>query len=295
MEPSALVWDDLRVLLAVARAGSNKRAARALGVDPATVSRRIGALETALAQKLFRTGRGKRVPTAAGARLVAVAERMDGELLAARRELGQDAARPTGVVRVSTVDVIAVSVLAPALGAMRARHPGVVLELLVTPSVLDLARGDADLAVRLTKPTEKGLRRKRLARLELGLFARPELLKRVRVDPIAPGRGERLPLVEYGSALTAVPEAEHVRAILPLAEVALRTTSVGSVLAAIEAGHAAGVVPAAFVAKRADLVRLRIPPPPPRDVWLAVHPDAARVPPIRAACEMVELAFAKVR
>jgi DNA-binding transcriptional LysR family regulator len=292
MERNALAWDDLRILLSVARAGSNKRAARALEIDPATVSRRLTALEASLAQKLFRTSKGKRVPTEAGARLVAIAERMDSELLSAHRELGEDAARPSGVVRVSTVEAIATSVLGPALGAMRARHPAILLELLVTPTVLDLSRGDADLAVRLTKPTEKGLRRKRLARLELGLFARADLLARVGVDATSPGRGERLPMVEYGSALIAVPETDHVRAVLPLADVALRTTSVGSVLSAIETGQAAGIVPVAFVTESADLVRVRIKPPPVRDVWLVVHPDAARVPRIRAACELVEEAFA---
>ena len=215
MERSALAWDDLRVLLAVARAGSNKRAARALRVDPATVSRRITALETSLGQKLLRVSKGRRVPTEAGARLVAIAERLDAELLAAHRELGEGAALPRGVVRVSTVDVIAASVLAPAIGAMRAAHPGIVLELLATPTVLDLARGDADVAVRLTEPTEEGLKRKRLARLELAVFARRDLLARVGIDPAAPGRGEHLPLVEYGAALTAVPETDHVRAALP--------------------------------------------------------------------------------
>lgn len=295
MERNALVWDDLRILLSVARGGSNKGAARALEVDPATVSRRLTALEASLDQKLFRTSRGKRVPTDAGTRLLAIAERMDAELRAASRELGEDAARPSGVVRVSTVDAIAVSVLAPAIRVMRARHPAILLELLVTPTILDLSRGDADLAVRLTRPTEKVLKRKRLARLEMGLFAHPDLLARVRVDASSPGRGERLPIVEYGAALTPVPESEHVRAILPSAEVVLRTTSVGSVITAIETAQAAGVVPIAFVARRPGLVRIRISAPPPRDCWLAVHPDAARVRRIRAACELVEEAFAALR
>ncbi|MDQ3033235.1 MAG: LysR family transcriptional regulator [Myxococcota bacterium] len=294
MERSALVWDDLRILLAVARAGSNKRAAKALRVDPATVSRRIGALEAALAQKLFRVNKGRRVPTDAGARLVAMAERLDAELLAAHRELGESAARPQGVVRVSTVDVIAAHVLAPAIGAMRAEHPGLVLELLATPTVLDLARGDADVAIRLTEPTEEGLKRKRLARLELAVFAHRALLERVGIDAAAPGDGEGLPLVEYGAALTAVPETDSVRAILPRADIVLRTTSVGSVLGAVEHGQAAGVLPVSFARRVPDLARLQTPALPARDVWLAVHPDAARVPRIRAACELIELAFAQL-
>lgn len=287
-------WDDLRVLLAVARAGSHKRAAKALRVDPATISRRVAALERSLGQTLFRASKGKRLPTDAGARLVAIAERLDRELLAARHEIQESASAPAGVVRVSTVDVVAALMLAPRLGVMREKHPAVVLELLATPTVLDLSRGDADVAIRITEPSEEGLKRKRIARLSMGVFAREDLLTRAKIDPNAPGTGKNLPIVEYGAALTAVPETEHVRRLLPDAVCVMRTTSVGSVLGAVEAGHAAGVLPV-VVMRTAGVRALRLPPPPSRDVWLVVHPDAARVPRIRAACEMIELAFANVR
>lgn len=294
MKTGALAWDDLRVLLAIARGGSHKRAAKALRVDPATISRRAAALETALGQKLFRAEKDRRVPTEAGAKLVLIAQRLEDELVAAQRELAERDEAPRGVVRVSTVDVVAALMLGPALGVMRRLHPGVVLELLATPTVLDLRRGDADVAIRLTEPKEEGLKRKRLARLELAVFAHEALLRARGIDAKSPGTGKGLPMVEYGAALTAVPETEHVRRLLPDAEVVMRTTSVGSVLGAVEAGHAAGVLPTA-VTTRPELVRLALPPPPRRDVWLAVHPDAARVPHIRAACEMIEAAFAPLR
>jgi DNA-binding transcriptional LysR family regulator len=287
-------WDDLRVLFAVARFGSHKRAAKALAVDPATVSRRIAALEELVGQPLLRVAGGKRVPTEAGARLVAIAERMQHDLVIAQRELGESE-EARGVVRVSTVDVVATAVLGPALRAMRKLHPHLILEVIATPTVLDLTRGDADVAVRITKPKEDGLVRKRLASLDMRLFAHPKLLERCGIDARAPGEGggdgAGLPIVEYTGALTAVPETEHVRALLPRAEVVHRTTSVASVMMAVLAAQAAGVVPGAMLPPKHGLSELAIPPPPSRDVWLVVPPAARKVPRVRAACEAIELAF----
>lgn len=287
-------WDDLRVLFAVARAGSHKRAARVLGVDPATVSRRIAALEETVGQPLLRMAGGRRVPTDAGARLVAIAERMQHDLVVAQRELGEGSEEPRGVVRVSTVDVVATAVLGPALRAMREKHPDVILEVIATPQVLDLSRGDADVAIRITKPKEDGLVRKRLASLDMRLFAHPKLLERCGIDARAPGDGAGLPVVEYTGALTAVPETDHVRARLPRAEVVHRTTSVASVMTAVLAAQAAGVVPGAMLPPRHGLAELAIEPPPSRDVWLVVPPAARKVPRVRAACEAIELAFERL-
>lgn len=288
-------WDDLRVLFAVARTGSHKRAARLLEVDPATVSRRIAALESAIGQPLLRVTGGRRVPTEAGARLVAIAERTQHELVSARREIGEASQAPRGVVRVSTVDVVATAVLGPSLRAMRRAHPELVLEVIATPTVLDLARGDAEVAVRLTMPEERGLVRKRVASLEMRLYAHPELLRRTGVSARSPGTGTALPVVEYTGALTAVPETDHVRTLLPSAEVVHRTTSVASVMTAVLAAQAAGVVPSALLPPRHGLAEIAIEPPPSRDVWLVVPPAARKIPRVRAACEVIELAFERLK
>ena len=125
----AVNWNDLRFVLAVSQAGSFQGAARVLRVSHSTVSRRIAALEASLGQHLFLRQTKHSLPTAACTRLVAAAQRIEDEVLHARRLAGGGGLRPTERVHVISVNWIVAEVLLPAVPGLRAAHPEVLLRL----------------------------------------------------------------------------------------------------------------------------------------------------------------------
>jgi DNA-binding transcriptional LysR family regulator len=150
-------WEDWRLFLAVAEAGSLSGAARALRVGQPTLSRRMGLLEQQLDGALFvRRPHGVAL-TPLGERLLPTARRMaewasDAERLAAGRER-----RPEGKVRIAAPPGVAFDFLAPLAAALRRRIPGVRLEVLADIQYVSLARGDADLAIRSRAPADHDL------------------------------------------------------------------------------------------------------------------------------------------
>jgi len=169
-------WDDLRFVLAVARAGSLAGAARALKVNHTTVLRRLAAYEARIGARLFERLPSGYVPTAAG-------ETMIGELVAIdtaihdaeRRAAGQDR-RITGTVRLSTTDTLMASILPSALGQMRAMHPGITLEVSTANAFAILTRREADVAVRPTTTPSETLIGRRIAGLGYAIYAAPSYL-----------------------------------------------------------------------------------------------------------------------
>jgi DNA-binding transcriptional LysR family regulator len=163
-------WDDARVLLALARAGNAATAAAALGVSPPTVGRRLRALEAATGGALVQYRDGQLVLTATGKRIVSAAERM--ELAAA--EVGQVAGAEAVVgapVRVTAI--AAISQLLVHRLAARLAPPKPTIELIVTSQALSLSKGEADIAVRMTRlPRAEGLRCRRLATIAYALYRR---------------------------------------------------------------------------------------------------------------------------
>ena len=145
-----LPWDDVQLFLAIAETGSLSRAAKRLGVGQPTMSRRLADLEYRLGYPLFQRQVAGVVPTSAGERLLAPAKKMAdwaGEV--ARAAAQGETGGPRGVVRVTAPPGVAFDFVAPFAAAVRERYPELRLEVLSSVRVLDLARGEADLALRL--------------------------------------------------------------------------------------------------------------------------------------------------
>jgi DNA-binding transcriptional LysR family regulator len=162
-------WDELRTFAEVVRDGSLSGAARRLGLTQPTVGRHMDGLEAALGLTLFaRSPRGL-TPTPAALALAPHVEGMAAAAAALGRAASGEAAADRGAVRVTASDVIGCEVLPPILAAFRAEHPGIELEIALTNRTEDLARREADIAVRMVRP----LRRAALARrFEQSLFYR---------------------------------------------------------------------------------------------------------------------------
>src|SRR5690606_15705740 len=164
-------WDDVRIFLAVARAGQILGASRRLGLNHATVSRRIAALEQDLGAKLFRRLTTGSELTEQGERFMAIAERVEADMIAARSELAGESDDVSGTVRVGAPDGVGVAFLAPRLGALTRRYPSLAIQLVPVPRSFSLSRREADIAVTVERPTEGRLIASKLVEYTLGLYA----------------------------------------------------------------------------------------------------------------------------
>jgi DNA-binding transcriptional LysR family regulator len=174
-EPS---WDALRSFGEVMREASLSGAARRLGLTQPTVGRHIDALEEALGLSLFtRSPHGLR-PTEEALDLTPHVEAMVAAAAALGRAASGEAATDRGVVRVSASEIIGCEVLPAILASFRAAHPAITLELTLTNRNADLARRDADIAVRMVRPTQSALIARRIGRSPIGLYAHRNYLER---------------------------------------------------------------------------------------------------------------------
>ena len=170
-------WDDLKYLSAFAREGSLAAAARALGVEHATVARRIAALEATLAMKLVdRRGRVYEL-TEDGSKVSEFAQQMEAASFALQRFAGGEQSRVEGEVVISAPPAHLGSLVAPRLGAMRRQHPALQVRLVGAKSTASLARKETDIAVTFSRPQESNVVAKRLGQLDFWLYASAEYLQ----------------------------------------------------------------------------------------------------------------------
>jgi len=289
-----LDWDDVRHLLAVKRGGTLAKAARSLRTNATTVGRRVTQLEERLGVKLFdRTSRGW-TPTDACARLFPHAERMEQEALALERISAADDPHLDGSVHVTTSEPIATRYLMPRLGELRARHPGIDLVLSVAERRLDLGRREADIAIRIARPTEPDLVAKRLMHIDLALYASVDYLeRRGRPSPTERFRGHDV--VSFPEGRPSLPETEWLARNCGEGRIVLKCNSVSTLVEAIREGLGVGLVPCVVGDRDSRLVRLDTPDPPEsRDIWVAYHHDIEPSARVRAVIDFLVSAFADV-
>ncbi len=148
-----LDWDQVRTFLACARAGQLGAAAVRLAMDTSTVSRRLAKLEDELALTLFERSRQGLVATAAAEQLLPAAEAMEAAMHGLARAAGSIESEAEGVVRIAAPPGIADAFVAPMLAELHTAHPRIRIELDARVALLDLTRGEADLALRTIRPT----------------------------------------------------------------------------------------------------------------------------------------------
>ena len=285
-------WGDLRFFLELARTGTLAAAARKLGVNNTTVGRRLSALERELGATLFtRTPDGLAL-TAAGEAMRAAAAEMEQALLRGeQRALGADR-KLSGLVRVATTELLGEVVVLPALRALHERHPHIRVELLTGSGQLDIARREADVALRYVRPDRGDLVARRAARVAFAAYASKAYLA-ARGRPV---RGQGLAghdIVSYNSPIRhwQFGGDEPARD----GRVVLRTNSTQMLLQAVRLGFGIGPLPC-FLA-RADRTLERVPstlPADADDLWLVVHADMQRTTRVRAVIEAIEARLSEV-
>jgi DNA-binding transcriptional LysR family regulator len=282
-----LDWDHLQLFLAIARAGRISAAARRLGVEHTTVSRRLEGLEKELGVPLFyRTTTGYLL-TPHGKNVLPNAEAMERAAIAVAARAREGSGAITGRVRIALAPELASHWLAPNLTAFRTRQPQIELQILVGTRQRDLTRGEAELAIQSPRPRQQGLVAVRIARTTFGLYASKALVgdKRLWVTGIEALGGT--PLLAYTSPFHMLQEAKWFEPILASARIVLETNSTHMLLAAARTGAGVAVLPRLVARGHDDLIAVSDNVAV-HDVWLITHPEFRRDPKVRATADFLK-------
>jgi len=248
-------WNDLRFLIAVAREGSTLQAARKLGVDQTTVARRIGALERSLGVILFERRAEGYTLTRRGRDALLLAERVERNAIALSEAAGSWQRDVTGLLRVTTTEAIAMSVVAPLVAEQHGAWPELNVELLAEDRRLDLRAGEADIAIRLGDPDlEPDIVGRRIGDSYWALFCARSYAEQ-RGLPAEPADLAGCQFIAGSGTMTQHPAHRWLSKLAPEAPVALRCNSIQNLLAAVRAGNGIAPLPLLLADEDPTLVR----------------------------------------
>lgn len=283
-------WDDLRIFLAIARAGTVSEAARQLELDHSTLSRRLSNLEARLSIRLFdRAGRRLAI-NAAGQQLMRTAERLESTLLSDIAVLEAMQGSRVGTVRIGVPEGLGVGYLAGRLGMLADTYPEIALELVALPQNYSLAAREVDIAITLDRPEFGNIAVRKLTDYVLQLFGTEAYFGRnSRPATIGDLSGHRLcgyiPQLLYTTLLDyLVFDGERLTP-------AIRSTSVVAHVEMVRSGAAIGMLPVFMCAGQPDLQPVLDASRITRSYWLTVHDDLRGVERIRLISEaLVQMA-----
>ncbi|MGQ9370232.1 LysR family transcriptional regulator [Azospirillum sp. ST 5-10] len=285
-------WDDLRHLLAVARHGSLSAAARALGVNHSTVLRRITALEEAMGVRLFDRLPGGYALTAAGDEMHRVAQKVEEDLAAANRRLSGRDAQIGGVLRVTTVDIVALHVLPRHLAAFGRRHPELRIDLMIAEASLSLTRREADVAIRSTNRPPENLVGRAVSGLAFAVYGAAPYLEGA--APAAEPADHAWVVLDESFDHTAL--GRWHKKTVPDERIGLRVNSVAAAVEAVRAGAGLGLLPCGLADRDPLMRRLGAPVAEVATrIWLLTHEDLRQMGRVRAFLDAMADAFADER
>jgi len=279
-------WDDVRIFLAVARAGQILGAARRLSLNHATVSRRVAALEEALGTKLFRRTTTGSELTPAGERFLTIAERMEADMIAARAEVAGEGDEVAGTVRIGAPDGFGVAFLAPRLGDLAARHRRLSIQLVPVPRSFSLSRREADIAITVERPTEGRLVASKLVDYSLGLYASRAYAENHGL-PKRPEELDRHRLVGYVGDLVFSPSLGYAAEFWRDWQAQYSVSSALGQVEAVRSGAGIGILHTFIARAHADLVEVQAAPPILRAYWLVYHESMRPLRRVQAVCAFI--------
>ena len=265
-------WERVRIFLEVARAGQILKASKNLRLNHATVARQLTALETGLNAKLLERHTSGCTLTAAGEALVQAAEHAESEFLKVGASIGGSADAITGTVRVGAPDGLGNYFLAEQLGALAARHPGLIIQLVPLPRTFSLSRREADIAITLDRPKQGRLILSKLTNYTLSVYGSESYLDRegpINAHSDLTGR----------LFVTHIEDFAYSRALdyaSVLGRLMSRRYECGSIVAQIEAvrtGHGIGILHDYAASRYPELRRLLPDVRFVRNYWLTSHAD----------------------
>lgn len=277
-------WDDLRHFCALASAGSLSAASRQLGVEHATVARRIASLEQALGIPLV-DRRGRRwTLTPDGARIAAMAERMAIEARAVRRAADGARSDLSGSVTISAPPVLATEVLTAPLVDLQVRHPQLTIRIIGEARAASLDRAEADIAIRLKRPEDGALTITKLGEMRFRLYASPAYL--------AATPEPDWHFIGYDGPMDSAPQQVALAAVAGARPFSFQASTVEIQQAAARAGAGIAALPDFMGQRDPGLVPV-VPDVPliTREIWFVVHSDMIRAAPVQAVLRRLRAVF----
>ncbi|KRB21035.1 MULTISPECIES: LysR family transcriptional regulator [Mesorhizobium] len=286
-------WDDVRIFLAVARAGQILGAARRLELNHATVSRRIAALEDALRTKLFRRLTTGSELTPAGERFLDIAERMEGDMIAARSTIaGEDDV--SGTVRIGAPDGFGVAFLARRLGELTALHRELTIQLVPVPRSFSLSRREADIAITVERPTEGRLVAGKLVDYSLGLFASRAYADSNGLPRTAAELGQHT-LIGYVPDLIVSPSLDYAAEFSADWRTSFAISSALGQAEAVRSGAGIGILHTFVARSMPELVAVDVVAPIRRAYWLVYHESVRPLRRIQIVASFITKAVERER
>ncbi len=275
-------WNDLRYFLAVARTGSTIAAAKDLGVNQSTVQRRLAALEEAIGRELVeRLPVGYRL-TSFGEELRPHAEQVETAIACLDRKIASTDTAPSGTVRLTCSEGMAYRLIPRMLDVFHTRYPTLRVDLLIADEYLDLAKGEADIALRAGESKDSSLISRKLADTPWAIYASRSYVGRH-------GRAEgaadlnRHAVIAFDGYLENLSISKWLRSAAPNAAITARCNHVIGMLLTVKSGVGIGPLPVQIGDMEDDLVRVLGPVAESMSsIYLLVHPDLRNVPRVRA-------------
>lgn len=278
-----LDWDDLRHFLALAQSGTFLGAARQMGVEHATISRRVSSLEAKLERKLV-DRRGRRVVLTVEGEKVAKHAALIAVQTAAVEQIGRSSATEVrGHVRISAPPALSSVLLAQPMVAIRRDHPGVQITLVGEKRLTSLNRREADIAVRLSRPEDGNYSITKLHEMTFNLFASKTYL-----ETVAPAEWT---FIGYDEGMNSSPQQVRLVEVAAGRPIALRSSVLEFQVAAARLDG--GVVMLPDFAVPDDLQRIEGNHALVRELWLVVHSEIKNVPSIRIVLDALKNTFRK--
>lgn len=280
-------WNDLRFFLAIAREGSTLGAAKTLNVSQPTVQRRIAALEQSIRRELVeRHPTGYRL-TEFGKALVPHAEEVERSVAALGRQITSGGQELGGTLRVTCPEGMASRLLAPLIEDFRARYPELRVDLIMTDRRLDLAKGEAEVALRIHEPGEGSLVARRIAESLWAVYASRSYVQH-HGRPQSWEDLEHHAVVAFGGELADNHAGRWLKESAPGARIAATGSSMLGVLGAVKSGAGLAPLPILLGGSEDDLLPVLAPVPElSTKVYLVMHADLRSTPRVRAFCDFV--------
>ena len=282
-------WDDVRIFLAVARAGQILGAARRLELNHATVSRRVAALEEAMRTKLFRRLTTGSELTVAGERFLEIAERMEADMIAARAAVSGEGDAVSGTVRIGAPDGFGVAFLAKRLGELTTQHRELTIQLVPVPRSFSLSRREADIAITVDRPTEGRLVAGKLVDYTLGLFA-SRAYAEARGLPRTPAELSAHTLIGYVPDLIVSPSLDYEAEFSPEWRSSFAISSALGQAEAVRAGAGIGILHTFIARAMPELVTIDAVPSIRRAYWLVYHETVRPLRRVQAVSSFIAAA-----
>lgn len=279
-------WDDVRIFLAVARAGQILQAARRLGVNHATVARRMSALEDALKAKLLDRRTTGCLLTPEGEEFLLAAERMEAEMLTVRANIGETNIDVSGVVRIGAPDGFGVAYLAPRLRPLLDQYPDLTIQLVPVPRSFSLDRREADIVITVERPDHGRLVARKLVDYSLGFFASKDYIAR---NGLPQSHAELMHhrLIGYVEDLIFSPSLNYASEMLKSFDAQFECASALGQTEAVRAGLGIGILHGFIARSDPDFVEVLPERAIQRAYWAVYHESTRRLGRITAVSDYI--------